>query len=144
MRAFAFPALIAASLVFVSALAARDDRPERNDGSRRGDDHRLRGRVTFYEHADFRGTYFVLDAGEQMSNLTRQQFANGARANDRISSVRIEGDVEVVLFRDANFRGGEVRLTHSVHNLNEVESGWNDVVSSVRVDTARGDRPGRR
>lgn len=151
MRAFRFlTALLAATL---AVLAFANDRPDRRGDDRRDNDrrdndrrdndrrdndrHQRRPRVFFYEHADFRGTFFVLEAGEQMSNLARQLFQNGIRANDRVSSIRIEGDAEVLLFRHGNFQGGPLRLDHSVHNLTQLPGGWNDVISSVRVERER-------
>jgi hypothetical protein len=145
MRAFRFSALFAALLAVVALLQARDADRRPDDHRGEGDRHPRRARVIFYEHADFRGTYFVLEAGEQMSNLNRQRFANGARANDRVSSIRIEGEAEVLAFRDANFQGGALRLTHSVHNLAELPEGnWNDLISSVRVEPEHRGRPDRR
>lgn len=115
--------------MLVSAVFAR---PERRPGG-----HPHRGRVTFYEHADFRGTSFTLDVGEQVVNLTHQRFENGARANDRISSIRIEGNLEVAVFQDAGFRGEGMRLEHSVRDLSRLPGEWNDHISSVRIPRDR-------
>ncbi len=137
-------AAILAAFVF-SASAVRAERPDRDD-RRAGDHPRARSRVTFYEHADFRGTSFTLEVPDQAVDLSRKRFANGARANDRISSIRIDGEAEVLVFQDAGYRGGVLRLTHSVRDLGQSNPGWNDAISSVRVEPqGRGphDRDGR-
>lgn len=108
-----------------------------DDDDRRGES-RGRPRVTFYEHADFRGGSFTVDVGEVVENLTRLRFSNGASMNDRISSFRIEGDAELEVFHDAGFRGGRERFRHSVANLGDSAPGWNDAISSARVERSRG------
>ncbi len=134
MRAFRFPALLL-GLACVTAFAGRDDHDGDRDRDRHGPEHRAR--VTFYEHADFRGAAFTLEVGQDAENLTRVNFVRGPRANDRISSIRIEGDLTVLVYRDAYFRGGVLRLTHDVRNLAESERDWNDTISSIRVERSR-------
>jgi hypothetical protein len=102
--------------------------------------------VTFYQDANFRGDSFTLEAGQQVENLQFVQFSGGGGANDRISSIRIEGPVEVLVFRDANFHGGMLRITHDERNLGADDRGWNDTISSIRVEFPRGEGrhgPGR-
>lgn len=114
--------------------------------------------VILYEKADFRGGAIVLHPGESLDNLAHVDFDNGRRANDRISSVRVERGAEVALFLDARFRGDVLRLTRDVRNLADLglldrPLSWNDQISSVRVERRRpeygpdrspgkGDRPG--
>lgn len=138
MRAFRFPAWLL-SLTAAATLFAGDDHDRNSDRDRRGPD---RGpRVTFYEHADFRGASFTLEPGDDVENLTRVRLSNGADANDRISSIRIDGGLTVLVYRDARFRGGVLRLTHDVRNLAESERDWNDTISSVRFERFGGRPP---
>jgi hypothetical protein len=104
-------------------------------------------RVTFYEHANFRGGAIVLEAGKDLDNLAHAKFNNGRRANDRISSIRIEGHAEVLVHTDCDYHGDVLRVTHDISDLGREDrrSGprFNDRISSISVNrAARDDRPG--
>jgi hypothetical protein len=129
MRVYPFIALVLSVSNVHLALGALED--DQHGGAER------RGRVTFYEHAGFRGGSITLEAGQALENLTRARFTNGEGMNDRISSIRIEGDVEVTVFQDADFRGGMRKFENSVSDLNASAPGWNDAISSLRVETDR-------
>lgn len=116
-----------------AALGARD---HRSGGGAGGPDERAR--ITFYEHSDFRGGSITLEPGQVLENLTRERFSNGQGMNDRISSIRIEGNAEVRVFHDAGLRGGSRTFDHSVANLNDSAPGWNDAISALRVELAPG------
>jgi hypothetical protein len=110
---------------------------------------REESRVIVYEEADFRGDARVLFPGESIENMSGLGFDHGARLNDRISSIRIEGDAEVYVYENAGYRGEAMRLTESVRNLSgrlvpgSVSANWNDRISSLRVERARGRDSGR-
>lgn len=97
-------------------------------GSGRGDfdfgrpDRPRRGEVCFYEHTDYRGSRFCARSGERIRAL-------GAW-NDRISSIRVRGNVEAQVCEHSNFRGRCVVVDRSVRNLGRR---GNDVISSIRV-----------
>jgi hypothetical protein len=79
----------------------------------------------FYEDVDFRGDYFCVRAGEEIESLPRDM-------NDRISSIRTFGrGVEVTVYQNPGFNGRESRF-EEVPNL--VSRGWNDRISSIRVE----------
>lgn len=82
----------------------------------------------FYEDADFRGQYFCVGRGEDVGVLPEGM-------NDRISSIRIFGDADVIVFQDGRFRGGSARFSTDVRNLQR--EGWNDSISSLRVEGSR-------
>jgi len=126
------------ALIGLAAIATSLPARDRDDNGAR----RSRAVVTFYEHAGFRGESFAVRSGESLDNLSRETFDNGTSINDRISSIRIEGEAVVFLYQDAGFRGGVLRLTSSVRNLDEYAPGWNDRVSSIRVEHDRGGRDG--
>jgi hypothetical protein len=88
----------------------------------------------FYRDAYFEGDYFCLRAGDEVARLPDD-------LNDEISSILIFGRAEVVVFKDIRFRGGSMRFTYSVDDLDDYD--WNDRISSMRVQGAeRRDRFG--
>ncbi|HEY8995719.1 MAG TPA: peptidase inhibitor family I36 protein [Lacunisphaera sp.] len=134
------------ALMMAAPLLAdhRDDR--RDDDRRRG-----RGRVIVYQHANFGGDVLVLYPGDEIENMSGQTFENGAKLNDSISSIRVEGNVEVFVYENARYRGDALRLTENARDLTgrpvkgSVSVNWNDRISSLRVGRVSGwDRnPGR-
>jgi Peptidase inhibitor family I36 len=80
--------------------------------------------VCFYRDADFRGEYFCASRGETLSRVPSDM-------NDRISSIRIFGRVEVTVFKDREFDGRSTRFNSDVRDL--ADEGWNDRISSIRV-----------
>jgi len=133
MRAFRFPALVLGLVCVSTALLADRD-----------DDRHGPPRVTFFEHADFRGGSITLEAGQSIENLAHRTLSNGANANDRISSIRVEEGAEAVVFSDAGFRGEPLRLLRDVRDLSAFSDRnggrWNDAISSIRVEAIRGGR----
>lgn len=108
-------------------------------------------RVVLFEHPNFQGGAIVLYPGQSVENLARWDFDDGRRANDRITSILVEGGAEVTVFVDAHFRGEALRLTQDARDLSRGDPGlvrFNDQISSLRVDFRRGpgrppgDRPG--
>lgn len=135
MRPFHFTAWVLGLHWVIAPLTARDH-------DDRGKDH-SRARVIVYEHADFSGASMALEPGESLENLSRRSFPNGRGMNDCISSIRVEGGAEVLVFQDAGFRGGMLRITHSLRNLHEEARGWNDAISALRVERKHGGPPPR-
>jgi hypothetical protein len=84
----------------------------------------------FYRDAGFRGEYFCVRAGEDLPYVP-------GGLNDEISSIRTFGRAEVTIFRDRRFSGRAERFGGDVWNLRN--QGWNDRLSSLRVDSWRGD-----
>ena len=78
----------------------------------------------FYRDPNFRGEYFCAGAGENLGRVPSDM-------NDRISSIRLVGRVEVTVFRDVQFDGRSTRFNSDIRNLKE--EGWNDLISSIRV-----------
>jgi len=103
-------------------------------------DERRGPRVVLFEHANFEGGAIVLYAGEAVNNFAYRSFDNGHSANDRISSIRVEG-VELTAYTDAKFRGQVLRVTNDIRDLAEGDGRgvrFNDMISSLRVDVRRG------
>jgi len=80
--------------------------------------------VCFFSDTNFRGRYFCVGPRDDMPELPRG-------TNDAISSFRVIGNLEVMVFRDVRFRGPEGRFFNDVRDLRR--EGWNDSISSIRV-----------
>src|SRR6266849_3829489 len=86
----------------------------------------------FYERLNFDGRYFCVKPGERLSSLPSDM-------DDEISSLRVVGSAEVIIFSDKNMRGRSARFTADERNLRR--EGWNDQISSLEV--RRLENPGR-
>ncbi|MEJ1973706.1 MAG: hypothetical protein WDM96_14955 [Lacunisphaera sp.] len=108
------------------------------------DDDRRGGRVILFQDANFRGGALVLYPGDSIDNFSGKTFDNGAKLNDGVSSIRLEGEVEVFVYDNAGYRGNALHLTESSRDLTGrfVSGGvgvtWNDRVSSIKVERPRG------
>jgi hypothetical protein len=78
----------------------------------------------FFRDVEFRGEYFCVPAGEDVVRLPYEM-------NDAISSIRVFGRAEVIVFTNDRFRGDWVRFEHSIRDLRDER--WNDRISSLRV-----------
>ena len=117
------PALVGAFIVSIPAVASAQLRWGRPTVPRDG--------ACFYRDAGFRGEYFCVRAGEDLPYIP-------GGLNDEISSIRTFGRAEVTIFRDRRFSGRAERFGGDVWNLRN--QGWNDRLSSLRVDSWRGGR----
>lgn len=138
----ALPLFCLLTLVAAAQSPSRDRRDDRRDD---GPDRSREPRVTLYEKANFGGDALVVYAGDSLENLAHVGPDGGRSFNDRISSVRIEGNAEVYVYVDAGFRGAAMRLTESARDLTgrllpgSVSVSWNDRISSLRVEVRRRD-----
>ena len=82
----------------------------------------------FFEHDNFRGDYFCVRDSDRLTSMPRGM-------GDRISSVRVLGGSEVIVFRDSNLRGRSTRFINDIVNLKS--EGWNDQISSLDVIPSR-------
>ena len=80
----------------------------------------------FYENTNFSGQYFCSRQGESIDMVP-------AGTNDRISSIRLFGNAEIVVYQDREFGGVSQWFDVSEPDLRE--SGWNDTISSYRIET---------
>lgn len=92
-----------------------------NDGVTIG--RRAQGQVCFYEHVNYRGASFCARPGERDRRL------NGFW-NDRISSIRVQGNASAVVCEDFGFNGRCARVDSNIRRLGGRN---NDVISSYRV-----------
>ncbi len=97
------------------------------------------GRVLLFPEPNYHGDPLVVEAGAAIENL--EAVRNGGRPwNDRISSVRIEGAVILVLYTDAYFHGAAATLTRDAADLTALSLGdrhgtnWDNRISSLRVE----------
>ena len=83
--------------------------------------------VYIYEHINYRGYEIYLTEGNyNMHNLIGRGFRN-----DDISSIRIIGNYEVILYQHINYGGRTYTTRSNLHNFFNI--GWNDIVTSIRV-----------
>jgi len=78
----------------------------------------------FYKDSDFRGPSFCVQAGERRESLS-------GGFDDEVSSIRMYGRVEVVVYRDTRFRDDSRRFSSDVRDLQN--EGFNDRISSIEV-----------
>jgi len=79
----------------------------------------------FYENINYQGQYFCSRQGESIEMVPEG-------ANDRVSSIRLFGNAELVVYRDRDFGGVSQWFDVSEPDLRE--SGWNDTISSYRIE----------
>jgi len=113
----------------IESFTVVDDRGRgRGRGRGREEDNRTaaRDRICVFEDTNFRGRSQCWDAGEEEANLNR---TNGW--NDQISSIRVFGRAAVDVYREANFRGGALRVNRDIADLGSAN--FSDQISSFRV-----------
>ena len=81
--------------------------------------------VCFYEDIDYRGQYFCTNANAANPLVG---------LNDRISSIRVFGGAEVTVFQERDFQGASQTFAADIRDLRR--QGWNDSITSVRVQPA--------
>jgi hypothetical protein len=91
--------------------------------------------VCFYQDINFGGQYFCARPGESFAAVP-------PGTNDQISSIRVFGNAEAMVFKDGRFRGPSALFGTDARDLRR--QGWNDVISSARVTTASIGRGGMR
>ncbi|MGE5243577.1 MAG: peptidase inhibitor family I36 protein [Betaproteobacteria bacterium] len=116
--------LATASLLTIAVLGGGAG--ERDDGGQKrwGSEAMPRVGACFFEDSNFRGRYFCVDSNDDLGRLPRDML-------DKISSLRVIGDVGVVVYRDEKFKGPFGRFLTDVRDLGK--QGWNDRISSIRV-----------
>jgi hypothetical protein len=80
----------------------------------------------FYEDINYGGRYFCTRVGDDNPRVS-------SGINDEISSIRLFGSTEVIIFRDPNMRGDTRRFTSGVRDLRN--AGFNDRLSSYVVQS---------
>jgi hypothetical protein len=88
------------------------------------------GVATFYKDCNYGGTAVVLPAGDYTLSALN---ARGI-LNDDISSLRVNGGYEAVLYENDNYGGATLTVTGDNSCL--VGNGWNDRASSIRLRSA--------
>lgn len=91
--------------------------------SRRGGAYPSAG-ACFFEDINFGGRYFCTAVGDTNPRVP-------SNVNDEISSIRVFGNAEVLVFRDGNMNGEARRFASSVRDLRN--SGFNDRMTSYVV-----------
>jgi len=80
----------------------------------------------FYRDADYRGDSFCMNAGENLRNLEKG-------FNDEISSIRVFGRAQVIVYEHENFGGASKTFTGDVSNPRD----WKDKITAIQVQYNR-------
>ena len=83
-----------------------------------------RSGVCLFKDPNFHGDYFCIESGDSRRKLPYDM-------RDKVSSMRMLGNVNVQVFTDERFKGASGHFLTDVRNLKH--QGWNDKISSVRV-----------
>jgi len=131
MRRFIATGFFAGCLLVIGTAAASGQAWDQGEAPRSG--------ACFYEHPNFAGRHFCAPVGASSRMVPENM-------NDRISSIRIFGDAAVTVFKDRDFRGDRRHFGRDRNDLRE--AGWNDRISSFRIEERRdrddrGEREGR-
>lgn len=98
--------------------------------------------IVLYLHSGFAGTsqsvnHDVSDLGKVEGPCTHGEEGERPTWSDCVSSVRVAAGWTVILYRDKEYRGNNVRLSADSPNLKELpgpcDGSFNDCVSSIRV-----------
>ena len=91
--------------------------------------------VELYEHSRFRGESLQVFAGEAIYNLRDIRFDSYKSFNDRFSSIKVYGDVTVILYTDRDFKGEYIYLhgSHIDFSRDAYLRQFNDRISSIEV-----------
>ncbi len=87
-----------------------------------------RNGACFYKDTKFHGEFFCIEAGDGVRHMPDGM-------NDKITSIRLFGNATVQVFQDSKFEGRSSRFDDDVKDLHH--AGWNDLISSIRVDGRR-------
>jgi len=95
--------------------------------------------VIFYEHSNWGGNSMSFDLDQSVADLRSWKFLNSSTNwNDKISSIKVGANVKVKVYKDINFKGGDITLMGTgsggagdFPNLSTI--GWNDKISSFKV-----------
>ena len=86
--------------------------------------------ITVYEHHRFIGAKQFFGIGNYDINAKVKSVGN-----DKISSLKVRGNVKVKLFQHAGFRGKMLEFTAGDYDIDALSSqGFNDQASSMKVD----------
>jgi Peptidase inhibitor family I36 len=85
-----------------------------------------RNGACFYEDINYGGRYFCYNRGASQSRVP-------SGANDEISSIRVFGDAQVIVYKDSSYHGSSRRFVSNMSDLRR--AGWNDRISSFRIES---------
>ena len=113
---FAYLALIVLGLIHTLSPRLEAQNRARNRGNQPRDG------ACFYLDADYRGDSFCMDGGESQRNVED-------RYNDKISSIRVFGRAQIVVYENENFGGASKTFSRNVSDLGN----FNDRITSIEV-----------
>jgi hypothetical protein len=98
-----------------------------NRHSRRGG--RGGSSVCFFEHVDYQGASFCMQAGESFDNLAASGWSR------IISSISVDGDALAIVYSRPGFGGQNLQVDQNIPDMTNVRGlNWNDAVASISVE----------
>ncbi|WP_221028819.1 peptidase inhibitor family I36 protein [Actomonas aquatica] len=138
------------ALTLPSALLGQSRHDDRDDdrGRNRDRPEEEEARIVLFSGRNYTGERIVLSVGDQVDDFRFQSFPSGRNANNRVSSVWVQGRVEVTLYEYRDFKGEHITLTRSSPDLEDISlsdgvEDWDNNLSSVIVREASGGRRDR-
>lgn len=92
--------------------------------SRQNRDQQPQEGACFYRNVNYRGASFCMSVGDDLRNI-------GNRNNDRISSIRIFGRAQVIVYDQESFNSAGRTITGDVSDLGN----WNTRIAAIRVQS---------
>jgi hypothetical protein len=121
---------------------SRDTGPIFGRDSNRDRNQQVNNGICVYDRPDYQGRQQCWNAGYDLNDLGRE-----GNWSDRISSIRVFGRAEAVLYRDSNFRGESIVVDRDIPDLRIISGrtfrSWDRQVSSLVIESDRGGFPGR-
>jgi hypothetical protein len=118
-------ALCASTIVLGSCSGTSAQRWDAGPEPRRG--------ACFYRDVFYNGPHLCGEAGQGFETMPSGR-------NGHVSSIRLYGGAEVIVYKDSSFRGDSMRFHVNVTDLGRED--FNDTISSVRIELI-GDSRGR-
>jgi hypothetical protein len=107
--------------------------------SRYPEQQQLSEGVCVYDHPNYQGRSQCWSGNETLSDLRRQ-----GNWSDRISSIRVFGRSEAVVYRETGLRGASFVVTRDIPNLAQISGSgsrsWDHQISSMQIENGRGNR----
>ena len=104
--------------------------------------------VTLFSGPNYTGERITLSVDDKIDDFNFTRFPSGRGANNRVSSIRVEGNLEVTIFLYREFSGEQITFRESVSRLSRIglhseSETWDDNLSSITVRSlqSRNHRP---
>jgi hypothetical protein len=104
------------------------------------DSESVKPQVIFYENPYYSGNSFIMYAGTVEKKLRDKRLGDKLNSlvrrktwNDKIESIKIIGNLTVIVYEDESFEGESHILTQDVPNLDTLQYKFRNKISSIKV-----------